>query len=290
MKMGKITIKNGSPQEEGKCPICGEELEYSGVREIDDNGSSVPWECPSCGASGDEGYTDVFDKHYNVEDASGNDVEFVPADPVPVADDSLLNEADDVIDNAAFNLLSALSVDKLRWNMALISELTDAAKAILATRKINVCHPWEDEDGHICYSLKDNRCAYCPRSCSAPAGPVISHGNTDVVMSIYDDVLRVDWVNLGEGLCGDYNSDDPNDVNLLRFDVYVKQENGEWETVDDASYCTNMPADASEVILERALRCIFDRYRDVIDGPDIYMSVKKLGEELSHICDSNFDN
>jgi hypothetical protein len=87
---------------------------------------------------------------------------------------------------------------------------------------------------------------------------------------------------------GDYNPDDPDDVNLLRFDVYVKLENGEWEPIDDASYCTNMPADAPKEVLERALRCIFNRYRDVIDGPEIYTSVKKLGEELSYIGESNF--
>ena len=123
---------------------------------------------------------------------------------------------------------------------------------------------------------------------STTMAPVVVYDDTDAVMSIYDDVLRVDWVNIDEGIFGDYDPDDPDDVNLLRFDVCVKLENGEWEPIDDASYCTNMPADASKEVLERALRCIFNRYRDVINGPEIYTSVKKLGEELSYIGEGNF--
>ena len=97
-------------------------------------------------------------------------------------------------------------------------------------------------------------------------------------------------------MSGDYRPDDPHDINLLRFDVYVKADadtNAEtvdgWAEVEDASYCTNMPATASEDVLEKALRCIFKRYRDVITGPD-YPSVKKLGEELSHISENDFSS
>ena len=38
-------------------------------------------------------------------------------------------------------------------------------------------------------------------------------------LSIQDELLQVDWTNLGEGLHGDYDPDDPEDVNLLRFDT-----------------------------------------------------------------------
>lgn len=107
-------------------------------------------------------------------------------------------------------------------------------------------------------------------------------------LSIYDDVLRVDWYDADEGLCGDYNPEDPNDVHLLRFDVYYREgEYEDWVEVEDASYCTQMPIDTNHEILERALNVIFKEYRNVIsDYP--YTSVKKLGESLSWISPNDF--
>lgn len=104
--------------------------------------------------------------------------------------------------------------------------------------------------------------------------------------------LRVDWVNLGEGICGDYNPENPEDVNLLRFDVYWEPDKDtptdemrdlvEWEEVEDSSYCTRVPADTPEDELIRLCYVIFKRYAEVI-GDYPYCSVKKLGEELSWI-------
>ena len=54
----------------------------------------------------------------------------------------------------------------------------------------------------------------------------------------------IEWVELGEGWHGDYNPDDPDDDELLRFDAYI--ENHEWQ--DDYptySYCTSFPANAT---------------------------------------------
>lgn len=114
---------------------------------------------------------------------------------------------------------------------------------------------------------------------------VIRGLNEDTPVSIWNDKLRVDWVNLREGISGDYNSEDPEDINLLRFDVYAKRDDSDWEEVDDASYCTNVPADTDPDELERLLRVIFDRYSDVIDDYiENGTSVKKLGEELSWIA------
>jgi len=76
--------------------------------------------------------------------------------------------------------------------------------------------------------------------------------------------LRVEWVELGEGYDGDYDENDPEDEELLRFDVYVRihpdDDNPEWEYhggfiaddgtkwsgVKDGSYCTRVPASTSE--------------------------------------------
>lgn len=60
-------------------------------------------------------------------------------------------------------------------------------------------------------------------------------------VSIDNDKIRVDWYDAGEGLSGDYNPEDPDDIHLLRFDVY-KKVGEDWEEVEDASYCTRMPS------------------------------------------------
>ncbi len=102
-------------------------------------------------------------------------------------------------------------------------------------------------------------------------------------MSINDGIVRVDWVNLGEGLSGDYNPQDPEDENLLRFDVYVMNNEGEWEEVEDASYCTMVSALASDADLEHTIRTIHSAYRNEISGYPFDFPVKKLGESLSWI-------
>ena len=109
-------------------------------------------------------------------------------------------------------------------------------------------------------------------------------------LSIQDELLRVDWTNLGEGLHGDYDPDDPEDINLLRFDVLLRQNGAinDWEPISDASYCTNVPASASPEVLESTLMHIFESYRTAIEqNPG--ESLKRLGEKLSHISDAEVD-
>lgn len=69
--------------------------------------------------------------------------------------------------------------------------------------------------------------------------------------------VRVEFVELGEGYNGEYDESDPQDVELLRFDVHVHQSvpgarydedchEGNltgWYYVD--SYCTNIPVTAT---------------------------------------------
>lgn len=52
-------------------------------------------------------------------------------------------------------------------------------------------------------------------------------------MSIRDSVFRIDWYNADKGLSGDIKPEDPNDINLLRFDVYVIKETGERDGSDE---------------------------------------------------------
>lgn len=99
--------------------------------------------------------------------------------------------------------------------------------------------------------------------------------------------IKVEWTNLGEGINGDYEEGNPADVNLLRFDVYILR-NGRWKEVDDASYCTEMPADTDVDTLKRAAAYLAKEYAMVL-GDDPNASVKKLGERLSWICPDWFN-
>lgn len=103
--------------------------------------------------------------------------------------------------------------------------------------------------------------------------------DSETPVSIWDDKFRADWYNAGEGITGDYNPEDPNDVNLLRFDIYYKVDD-DWEEVEDASYCTNVAASTDVTRLRELLQHIFSEYRDT-DYPS--SSVKKIGERLSWI-------
>ena len=111
---------------------------------------------------------------------------------------------------------------------------------------------------------------------------VIFNPDEETPVSIIGDVVRADWYRAGEGYWGDYNPNNPNDRELLRFDIY-KNVNGEWEEVDDASYCTNVTADTDIDRLVTLLKTIYHEYDNVLScDPDA--SVKNLGEALSWIA------
>lgn len=95
------------------------------------------------------------------------------------------------------------------------------------------------------------------------------------------DNVKVEWVELGEGWNGDYDSDDPEDEELLRFDVYVLID-GEWEMKDDASYCTRFPANATPEQRRKGLEILLNEFHDALSS-DVDISVKRLGEEMSWI-------
>ena len=76
--------------------------------------------------------------------------------------------------------------------------------------------------------------------------------------------VMIEWVNLGEGYDGDYDEENPDDVNLLRFDV-SKKVNGEWVEVEDGSYCTQVPARTNHDTLRRILASFMNEiYDDVV--------------------------
>lgn len=93
------------------------------------------------------------------------------------------------------------------------------------------------------------------------------------------DNVMVEWTELGEGIDGDYNPDDPEDTELLRFDV-SQLVNGEWEAIDDASYCTQVPVSATPEQKAKGLQLIMD---EVYEWASQGYSIKKLCERLSWI-------
>jgi len=100
-------------------------------------------------------------------------------------------------------------------------------------------------------------------------------------VSIIGEKVRADWYYAGEGWNGDYNPCDPEDERLLRFDIYM-YEGGDWEPVDDASYCTCVKLETEKPKLVDLLTYIWREFNDVLyDDPDA--SVKKLGEALSWV-------
>lgn len=67
-----LTISKTEEDQEGICPVCGGELELEDNIQMDDGGV-YPWKCLSCGATGKQGYAEIFDgNHYDVRDADGN--------------------------------------------------------------------------------------------------------------------------------------------------------------------------------------------------------------------------
>jgi len=94
--------------------------------------------------------------------------------------------------------------------------------------------------------------------------------------------VRVAWEDLGEGLDGEYNEDDPNDVPLLRFNVYRRDSaTAAWEEVEHASYCTRMPAEAGSVAKRRGLEILMNRFYDAVVADD--GEAENIAEELSWI-------
>jgi len=93
-------------------------------------------------------------------------------------------------------------------------------------------------------------------------------------------VVKVEWVNLGEGFNGDYDPSDPEDEELLRWDAYVycpdPEErnpfpvslepgfNSPWCSPADSSYCTYVPVGTPVDVLGRLAEDIADALEDAL--------------------------
>jgi len=103
----------------------------------------------------------------------------------------------------------------------------------------------------------------------------------ECILQFEKDNLRCDICNIGEGICGDFDPSNPLDVPLLRFYV-LKKKGNDWEEVEGASYCTELPADTPDETLRKAAQYILQQYESLLRG-DCEYSAKELGEKLSEL-------
>ena len=115
-------------------------------------------------------------------------------------------------------------------------------------------------------------------------------------IEVTKDNIRVTLEWIGEGYCGQYNPENPTDEPLIRF--YVEKKSlifdptqinnlhtscflyGDWEDIEDASYCTQLSVFTAKDKLQKIAELILDRvYSDVVAD----RSIKKLCERLSWI-------
>ena len=87
--------------------------------------------------------------------------------------------------------------------------------------------------------------------------------------------VTVELDDIGEGLSGDYDPKDKDDVPLLRFTVLKGNE-----PVEDASYCTQVPTNITIVEATKILGAIMNEvFEPIMQGH----SIKKMCERLSWI-------
>lgn len=108
----------------------------------------------------------------------------------------------------------------------------------------------------------------------------------------HDGMVKVEWTDLGEGLCGDYDPSDPTDEPLLRFDAWVKvtgtsmdeirglefHEDDEWGYRENGSYCTMTSANTHGPVLVALAQLIADELADNLDNG----GWKSAGERMSY--------
>jgi hypothetical protein len=110
-----------------------------------------------------------------------------------------------------------------------------------------------------------------------------------------DGRFRACFTDIGEGMCGDYDPDDPEDEPLLRFDVQINEADSPlaedpasagtddpadpdfgWYWVRDGSYCTQVNA---EKVTGEQMYDLLQRILGEIDGER--SSVKRQLEQAS---------
>jgi len=106
--------------------------------------------------------------------------------------------------------------------------------------------------------------------------------------SMFEDIelirmpFKITWEYIGEGHEGDYDLNDPEDEQLLRFSVDKwNEQNNEWEGIQDGSYCTQMPIETDFRVLVRGLA-------EILYNLNEDSSNKKYLESMSWLSPEDF--
>lgn len=105
-------------------------------------------------------------------------------------------------------------------------------------------------------------------------------------IELVEDTVKTCWWYADEGYEGYYQSEDPDDVPLLRFDIATwNNEDKQWVCLEDASYCTLMPIDTPRGILMLGLKALMSEfYSSALEG-----SVnRRLCEQYSWMSPEDF--
>lgn len=96
--------------------------------------------------------------------------------------------------------------------------------------------------------------------------------------------FKLAFVYLGEGMNGDYDPSDPDDVPLLRIDIYRRGgRDGDWE--QEESRCTLFPA---HVPFDWKYRALVTAKLYIEAGIEQGKTLRQLADELSHIHPDNY--
>lgn len=103
--------------------------------------------------------------------------------------------------------------------------------------------------------------------------------------SLQQGEVIVELEHIGEGICGEYNPDDPEDMPLLRFTVFKLEEDGSKTQIENGSFCTIMPTETPDHIQDLGLKLIMEKVHGrVIAG----QSIKRVSQELSWLSNDSY--
>ncbi len=133
------------------------------------------------------------------------------------------------------------------------------------------------------YNTNDCNCVAYPGRNSFDGNTLILFAEDEI--DLIRDNVRVSFFNMEEGYDGDYDPDDPDDENFLRFDIFAL-ERGEWEEVPNGSFCTLFPASAPVRKKIAALEKIIEEVYEPIKENS---SIKRIAGRLSWIEPNSFE-
>lgn len=97
--------------------------------------------------------------------------------------------------------------------------------------------------------------------------------------------LKVTFENIGEGWSGDYDEADPEDKNLLRIYIYLRDNEGgspDWVQVEDGSICTSLPAETAPITRKHLLEMIMEDADASVSREENRIS-RHLMDEFSYV-------